>query len=310
MNVERNPISAASRGRIAAMRTEPFQPIEELLFTSAPDGIFYHYTSVGSLLHIIRSGVMFASDVGYLNDAAESTHTMNLIKDVLARLTTLGGNWRISGLDTLSPGMRGDLYRLAIKRAYVTCFTKQGSLLSQWRGYCPLHRGVSIGFQANDLRTEAEKQGFRLRECLYDPTRQSEIASSLAERLRTADTPSPKAWELCTEAQALDAVLEASTVLKHPSFSEEQEWRVISVPPKSAEPRPKIEFREGRAMLIPYRPFRLPRNDDGGVKLQHVIVGPTPHENAAIDAVSNFLLSEHSYPAADVDYCNIPLREA
>jgi hypothetical protein len=77
--------------------------------------------------------------------------------------------------------MRADLGGLAIKRAYVTCFTKQSSLLSQWRGYCPPHRGVSIGFQADDLRTEAEKQRFRLRECLYGPTRQSTIAESLAD---------------------------------------------------------------------------------------------------------------------------------
>jgi hypothetical protein len=286
------------------MRTKPFEPIEDLLATSHPEGVMYHYTSIGSLIKIVTSGEMYATDIRYMNDATEAEHTLTMIRETFQAAGQ-------GGPRELSPGMRGDLRKYPqLDPTYVVCFTKEASLLSQWRGYCPPNRGVSIGFRADDLRDFAVMQGFRVRGCIYDHIRQKQIVWSLVERLQVADTPSPTAWELCSEKEALEAVIKASAILKHPSFSEEQEWRIVSAPSLQAEPPVTVEYREGRSMLIPYRRFQLPTKPGGGLKIERVVVGPTQHYSNAVLSVANFLDSQNSMPAKGVEYCEIPLREA
>jgi hypothetical protein len=62
-------------------------------------------------------------------------------------------------------------------------------------------------------------------------------------------------------------------------------------------------------MVIPYRRFELPRNANGGVKIAHVVIGPTPHQDPAFASLRNFLISQRCRDV-HIEHSGIPLREA
>jgi hypothetical protein len=291
--------------------------IDDFLRLSEPEGVLYHYTSLGSLTNIVTSGEMFASDIAYLNDAAEAAHTLYLLNKAFERVGAPRHSYGEGVGDYLSNATHADLRGALRARTYVVCFTREGNLLSQWRGYCPPQRGISVGFRAEHLKATAKPQGYHLRECIYDEAQQAAIADFLVQRLLEADHPTESGWTLKVVHQALAAVMKSSAVLKHPSFREEREWRLVSEPPPFEEifstrsgQMSMVDFREGKSMLIPYRRVSLPRNDTGGVSVEHVLVGPTLHPSTAVLSVQNFLSSRQSAPARGVEYCNVPLREA
>ena len=53
------------------------------LYSDIPQETLYHYTSFKGLLGIVDSGVLWASDVRYMNDSAEMKHTVDLIGRIL-----------------------------------------------------------------------------------------------------------------------------------------------------------------------------------------------------------------------------------
>jgi hypothetical protein len=65
---------------------------------------------------------------------------------------------------------------------------------------------------------------------------------------------------------------------KHPSFEQEQEWRLVSI--SSAYPP---FFRQGKSMIIPYTPLRISSVLNGGIN--HVFVGPCPHMELSMRSV-------------------------
>jgi hypothetical protein len=78
-------------------------------------------------------------------------------------------------------------------------------------------------------------------------------------------------------------------ILKDKSFSEEREWRIISRPLMCT--RERFGFRPGTSMLIPY--YRVPISfSDQKVRLDEVVVGPTPHVEEARLAVWGFLVRQ------------------
>ena len=126
----------------------------------ANDLLLYHYTSLAAFMKILDSktgGSLYTTGAWYLNDGSEVEYSLNLIP-AISRVT---------------PGMKADVRDSIQSGLYVACLTKQENQLSQWRGYTPRHKGVSVGFLASDLAQAATAQGFTLRRCIYDVDKQS-----------------------------------------------------------------------------------------------------------------------------------------
>ena len=88
----------------------------------------------------------------------------------------------------------------------------------------------------------------------------------------------------------IDIAYQVTGALKVTLFGKEAEWRLIS-PPFYKNTDPRIKYREGQSMLIPYVEFEL-SNEVDGFDLPVVIVGPTPNNNLSISAVVNYLSSQ------------------
>jgi hypothetical protein len=59
--------------------------------------------------------------------------------------------------------------------SYITCFSRKGDLLSQWRAYGDDGRGVSIGFDSKLLyKVDSRKNDIYVEDVLYDKEKQIE----------------------------------------------------------------------------------------------------------------------------------------
>jgi len=102
-------------------------------------------------------------------------------------------------------------------------------------------------------------------------------------------------------------LLRIAAVLKHPSFREEKEWRIVSPVIANTAGAP-ILFREGHAMLVPYIEFDLGLDKKPPV-LDHLYLGPTANVNISMNSLKMFLEQHGIVPKRGIDYCQIPFRQ-
>ena len=102
-------------------------------------------------------------------------------------------------------------------------------------------------------------------------------------------------------------LLRIAAILKHPSFREEKEWRIVS-PVIANEAGAPILFREGHAMLVPYIEFNLSVDGRPPV-LDHLYLGPTANINISMHSMEMFLAQHGITATRGIDYCQIPFRQ-
>ena len=274
-----------------------------------PD-VLYHYTSQKGLLGIISQMAIWASSIHYLNDSSEYAYAQTILREEIASIRKSVSAEDSDFLDTeseyMGSGQGSDVF--------VTSFSEVGDLLSQWRGYCQAGSGVSIGFDFSLLKETAEKNYLTLAKCIYDVQEQKRLIRQLLyDTLKVCQlSRAAGASHLGIESHALNYFHQGSRVqfqnistlppsegfnsiaplLKHPSYSEEKEWRVVQRPwllkEKGQEP---WQFREGKNAVIPYVLFRLADKNQQPI-IRQIIIGPTPFPDLFLDSVRQFLAYE------------------
>lgn len=252
---------------------------------SFPKLLLHHYTSGINLLNITSSDCLWATHILYMNDAHELAHATNLAKRRLnSKESTFVDNRHkaICGalVDSLSGGLWGSMY--------VVCFSEASDSLSQWRGYCPANLGYSLDFDADRLKSVAERYGFSLKPCIYDQSTQERMVFGWVDKTLDFLLSLPETGddipEFCrvNTGSAMDEFREFGPFLKNESFKEEREWRMASL----VLDRDNIGLRPGKSFLVPYFPIGL------GLKLETsplwgITVGPTPHRELAMFSLSH-----------------------
>lgn len=270
------------------------------------EGVVFHYTTQKGLLGIVSSKTIWATDIRYLNDAAELELAADLARaelDNIKKASTHNDQPLLQLLDhELSLAARR--YETSI---YVCSLSSEKDLLSQWRGYCPQGNGFSVGFDFAQLEDIAWEQNFTLTKCIYDEGKQNEILRDFLQQsiasLHKMSGANSTNLDLAASMIGLN-FQQIAPIIKHAKFSEEQEWRLISKPIDFNDPR--IRFREGRSMIIPYYELKLAR-DNESLNIREIIIGPTPHRNLASIAVNNLLWSNH-IECPSIQRSEIPYR--
>lgn len=265
------------------------------LFLGSIDQTLYHYTGIGSLLGMASSNSIWASHAYYLNDAKEVLHACEVLNSAVEpRIVSCGlSAEEIDFARQLLMWVKG--FQANRYSVFIFSLSEERSLLSQWRSYTPHGKGVSIGFSGELLSRLIRENGLRIARCIYDEQDQSEVLFSLFEELLVAfrqqkpsinpsHTPAGTHYFSFLE-QFRNDVLQVLAIIKHHAFKEEREWRLIS---KYFEyyTDPKIEFREGASMLLPY--IKLDLGAQRPI-FQTVILGPSPHEELSFSALHMFL---------------------
>jgi hypothetical protein len=270
--------------------------IDSILKPTLPEEL-YHYTSPAGLLGIVKSRSIWASNIHYLNDEQEFAFGLAVVRDVIARYDSA------HDLEVLDQLMT-TLDTIARTTVFVASFSEIDDLLSQWRGYCPNGKGVSIGFRSKDLNAASQVQHFRLVRVAYDRQVAELVATELVEkslRMRQEDqTIEPIA---VAEFFAFQLSLIAPA-LKHESFSEEREWRIVS--PLIPSQRSQVGVRETAGRLVPYFDFKL--TERRHLRLGRVRVGPASDRTRALAGTTE-TLEIYEVAVREVLPSSIPYRE-
>ncbi len=282
--------------------------ITRQLFSAQPVDTLYHYTSLNGLLGIINSGILRSSDIRYMNDSAELRHTLELMVNHITRRIVRG---------TDHPEVLNQLLEWLSHRIvsgpmlFGASFRANGNLLSQWRGYSLHGKGVSLGFDPQHISLCAGRAQFQVGRCLYDATIQETLIEDIVNTLELE--VSQRAPSAAAQAEKIFEAIEGdllriAAILKHPSFEEEQEWRLVS-PLITGQSSAPVHFREGASMLVPYYAFDLRDAATGSTPRDHVFVGPSANADLSMKSVELFLQQQNSAPRRGINYCQIPYRQ-
>lgn len=245
----------------------------------------YHYTSAQSLLYIIEGGSIWSTKIQYMNDSKEFTHAIDLANRFLNRIVTSSTDSKINEIcDKISEVLE----RISGMNVFVTCFSEVHDALGQWRGYCPASSGYCIGFNAKDLEAQASEQNFVLKKCIYNSSEKENLISRwVNEFVKILSSVHTHHQDLETifwqyESGYVNEFINMASVMKHDAFSDEKEWRLISIVNTDHE---KMGLRAGKSLLIPYVPISLDYSRDKKL-LWNLTVGPTPQIDMAMNSAT------------------------
>jgi len=130
--------------------------------------------------------------------------------------------------------------------SYITCFSRKGDLLSQWRAYGDDGRGVSIGFDSKLLsKADSRKNDIYIEDVLYDKEKQIEeihlaVYNALIYMKELFEEDNAKIHNDFNKyfIEEFDAFCEVicddlailSCYMKNPAFKEEDEVRIFYAP--------------------------------------------------------------------------------
>lgn len=285
--------------------------MEELSFLPSeekPPEHLYHYTSIDGVKGILGENSLWASQIHFLNDTQEFKYSISIFQKVLAELRK-----ELPKNDVLALlyGSMEDLFLTTpLDKAPVCVFSlsKEGDLLSQWRGYCPPGGGYSIGFRSDSLIQFSKTHELYLAPCIYDETKQEAIIKEAVTKI--CDTTLKK-WtgseveisEFISEpvVQLFIDFSRIASALKHPSFHQENEWRIIS----GLIPNRNMEFRVRKSMMLPY--FSISFKDFKPFLIDEIIIGPAPEQSLAASSLFQFVLQKKLN--ISIKTSTIPYRE-
>lgn len=184
----------------------------------------YHYCSVEVLLLILQNATLRLSNVEKSNDSSERKHVSSKIGELFHSTIEKSSNLRdTEKLHRLFDDVLTALFT-SDHSVFVSCFSSQPDLLSQWRGYANNGTGVAIGFSIRGLNQINSSFGPIFSKVNYSQTQLNEYAQSQAYRMIMLLESGDNLVHAMSEVYAND--LQNICLYKNPSFKEEVEWRI------------------------------------------------------------------------------------
>ena len=284
-----------------------------------PRPVLYHYTSFSALKGILGSRALWATDICCLNDAAEYRYAVNA---VVARIAEVKHSGEVDAFEGKALDKLADMFvEGETPEVFVFSLSENGDLLSQWRAYSA-GSNVAIGFHTERLAAIAEKSRFGLYPCEYDIIRQKTqitgFVSFSLEVMRANRQPADQPENLIRRGaftKIWREFIQFAPLHKHPAFSEEAEWRLVSFDEVGISPARRV--RIAREALIPYFELAIeePLKDRGTgghqwkheLPLSRIVVGPSQDPYLAQRSTRVAFYSS-GVPLAHFENSKVPLR--
>jgi hypothetical protein len=296
----------------------------------------FHYTDAAGLFGIVSSETLYATDYRYLNDSSEGRPIRNYIMpifeheiaDIMKKLIAGGflkedyykqlgtqANFLeaqkmyvafVRGVDNVSP-----FFVASFCRHQPDSYEYQHGLLSQWRGYAD-SGGFAIEFDEDKLDSLAKEETQRF---AYAGFKSENVSYSTHESVFEAADYAGVAGAMIgdifksvgkdvsgiTGQKNLDeAVLkyaQTAPFLKHQSFHEEAEYRLVfvcirsrQIPEGMDRPAKRIQIRRKGSLLVPF--IELFGAEDMFAAVNAIIIGPHPLQDKQEEALKMFLEGE------------------
>lgn len=299
----------------------------------------YHYCSLETFIAIISNKCLRLSDLSKSNDYMERKWILNIIEEALDKSFKEEGikinlreeYWYRDGINNHISYLL-DMLSYDVKRSsYITCFSRNGDLLSQWRAYGDDGRGVAIGFNAKLLyKVYSSKNDVYIEDVLYDKEEQIEeiqiaVANALIYMKNSFNSDTTKVSdefnsyfieEFDTFCEVFcDELAILSCYMKNPAFKEEDEVRIFYAPIMCSDDpvwlqeqfgkisrfsnyvlKP-INFLARKDQIIGYSDLSFEKLIQRGI-ITEIIIGPSSRVNA--DDIY-FLLTKFGYSSNDIE---------
>ncbi|PZW39680.1 Protein of unknown function (DUF2971) [Mesonia algae] len=242
----------------------------------------YHYTSYDSVFNIINSKKLWITQINFLNDESEFKYAGDIGRRYLIKLlkSSLGNDEKY----VYEKLLENTVFDHS-NNCFVFSLSEEKDLLSQWRGYCK-DSGVSMGFNYTELLNISNEQQFKIYPCIYSLEDQEKAIKRIIDDITQLYKKNKFDihnhnffWQVFNSMFSILA-----KCIKHPSFKEEKEWRLIGGPFKISDQ--KCNYRPTKNMLIPYYEFDLSSSETLG--LDEFVIGPNKHLHRARESFSLF----------------------
>lgn len=248
----------------------------QVIFNKNIPDLLFHYTNLSGIVGITESRQFWLSKIKYLNDYSEVNFFIRRLKQIMEHLP----------LFEISDKPLQELQRIINtmpSNYYIGSFSKNGDLLSQWRGYTENATGISIGFNTTKLNELATNNDLYLMKCIYDQSQQDEIAISII-------LDSLKKLEENDEKEIRKNIALASLACKSLAFSEEEEWRLILID-EDTHSNENFGVKARDTQLVPYYKLNLPDWTQKGI-IEQCYIGPNSSFNEIEEGLRK-LISTH-----------------
>jgi hypothetical protein len=247
----------------------------------------FHYTTTSGLVGILTHHELWASDCQLLNDGTELSYARDFFFAEVKKLKLkplMDGGYRVAG-----PSL--DMFKV-----FIACFCEEGDLLSQWRGY-GIDQGYALGFNTAQLQALGFGEVVQVQYGITDPSKY------FAQEIK--DAAEPSAHPGVSEWHASEFLLPRLASVKHPSFKEECEWRILKQLPiyELKQPGTNIRYRISDMGPIAYMVISFPSEC-----LQEIVIGPGNNTETRKAAVLSMLQSL-DFQEVTVRVSNIPFRK-
>jgi len=274
------------------------------IYNKKPPATLYHYTGIDSLQKIVESKKLWASSIFHLNDASELRYAIDLLKKEMNKHFKNNQNDELkkivhnfySLLDSISLA-NYDRNNQNYLSAFVFSLSEEKDLLSQWRGYALEGKGVSIGFNSQNINEKIIHQKLILAKCIYKKEERDSIISKLCNSLIKEFKTKKTVFSDYTSQEEAKYLLEKITriikifvFIKNEKFSEEKEWRILWVFPEVVN----VEFREGDTTLIPYIKIDINNLDNPKSLFNEIKIGPSQNQDLSHLSLT-YLLSSNKH---------------
>jgi hypothetical protein len=183
--------------------------IEE--YRPGDNDVIYYYCSAETFKEIMSSKTLWLCDVKRMNDCEEIVYGQNLLFDLMGKLNV--------------PVVRQNeiryYYNLFLNNLITlsVCFSESCDILSQWRGYANDASGFCIGFNAKKLLSLFP---FCPLKVVYDRREQEQIVMKKLNDVLCHLVDKTPNYEVF-----IGELLFIFAQMKHPSFTEEKEIRMV-----------------------------------------------------------------------------------
>lgn len=242
--------------------------------------IFYHYTDFQALDGILRCAQLRVNNVLRMNDSAEMRHFMvRLSSAIVRRLGSGGDRAHAQAVDLLfQEELRGEY------SAFAACFSFRRDDAAQWERYGNWGRGVCIAFRGDLLRKMAVGP-LSLHTVFYeDDVTGHPMVDRFCALIREKDVLTPEDPDI---RRAMRDAWACSVAFKHPSFSSEDEVRMVVSPFGSEAFDIRPCYHVSKERIKKYYPLDLrDMCRKAGTELEdliaEIIIGPESTQSRAI----------------------------
>ena len=230
--------------------------------------MIYHYCNRSVFCEIVKTKIIFLSDITKMNDSGEYQNGFQIIREILSQYPDIDN----AVVTQMSP----ENLNLSFK-VFAACFSKNGDLHDQWISYADGVLGFSIGFDPMLIEQHHTQNRFmekmqlittkvKLTEVAYDKENFKEEVHQQINLCRNSE--SPIKWDILADKMMMLAIK-----YKDKFYEKEQETRAFIAPKKNI-PRDDF-FIEQRIGVYGTTAFhRLNTSFQNFHSIKEIIIGP------------------------------------